>query len=389
MALSKELIEKWGGGTVILSPRDLKRAQMLKFSNELKRINGKLVLDPQFYLPRANHQKLTAHSFWPNNFNTVSFTRDGVSRMLQTIKNDYIDPLDVEFFITPSMFSSDIDDDWYNLHELLIDNTLRIIENRDIYHTLSLSSDLLRDEGKIHTLLEYLENWDVKGYYVVAEPYKNSYLVEDPVWITNLLDLCAGIKRLGKKVIVGYSNHQDLYLSLAKVDAIATGTFLNTRRFNPAKFRQAEEDQFSRKTTWYYCPQALSEYQIPFLDMAHRVGVLDRLRPDAAYQSSFADMLFSGAQPTSTNFSERFAFRHYIQCLKYQVETISRSTYIETKTALKIQLETAISLTSHFREMGIRGKDRDFLNVAEVNLAAIDQFHHLRGMIFEQVWDSL
>ena len=74
----------------------------------------------------------------------------------------------------------------------------------------------------------------------------------------------------------------------------------------------------SRRALWYYCPQALSEYKIQFLDIARRVGVLDMMRPDASLGSTYADQLFSGAMPTSIDWGEPRSFRHYLACLHAQ-----------------------------------------------------------------------
>jgi hypothetical protein len=44
---SRSLISEWGGGTVILSPRDLKDDQLSRFSKAVNRIpNGAVMLDP-------------------------------------------------------------------------------------------------------------------------------------------------------------------------------------------------------------------------------------------------------------------------------------------------------------------------------------------------------
>ena len=58
MGHAKELIKKWHGGTVILSPRDMTLLQMEKFSKEIKNNGGEILIDPQFYIPRADHEKL-------------------------------------------------------------------------------------------------------------------------------------------------------------------------------------------------------------------------------------------------------------------------------------------------------------------------------------------
>jgi hypothetical protein len=69
----RSLIREWGGGTVILSPRDLTDEQLRRLSRELRSLGGKVLLDPQFYLPHADHQRLCSHSYWPNDYESMGF----------------------------------------------------------------------------------------------------------------------------------------------------------------------------------------------------------------------------------------------------------------------------------------------------------------------------
>src|SRR5208283_3002551 len=67
----RSLLSRWQGGTVILSPRDLTDEQLVRFSSSLTSIsNSRLLLDPQFYLPHANHDRLCSHDYWPGNYQT-------------------------------------------------------------------------------------------------------------------------------------------------------------------------------------------------------------------------------------------------------------------------------------------------------------------------------
>ncbi len=68
-----------------------------------------------------------------------------------------------------------------------------------------------------------------------------------------------------------------LIASVAKVDAIASGTWMNLRSFPPAKFRASYDDEIKQRAIWYYCPQALSEYKLFYLDIAKKLGKLTLL----------------------------------------------------------------------------------------------------------------
>jgi hypothetical protein len=190
-------------------------------------------------------------------------------------------------------------------------------------------------------------------------------------------------------VIVGYSTHQSLLVALTKVDAICAGTWLKTRTFPLGDFNNLDDQENGRRSTWYYCPQALTEYQIGFLDIAHRIGILDILKTSENFGSPYSDTLFSGAQPSTVNFSEHDAFQHYLHCLSIQCTDVSKKTYDETMKYLRMIFETALEITSLCRSHGVRGKHRDFSDVAETNISLLDAFDSLRGMIYRHRWNSL
>ncbi len=388
MTLSQDLIQSWGGGTVILSPRDLELEQMVRLKSVLSQHNGSVVIDPQFYIPRSDHERLTAHAFWPDEYQTSFFSRPQIERMLRSLYSDYITPLNADFFILPSLRSSSIDDDWYNYNSEVVDIAQSLSTGKALYVTLCLSSEVLVSEDAIHQLIEYISTWDVAGFYLVPEPPSNSYLVDDPNWLLNLADLSAAIKLLNRKVVVGYSNHQMLLLAVCNVDALASGTWLNVRSFSEARFRSAQ-DAISRRSKWYYCPQAMSEYQIPILDLARRLGLLDDIKTEPNFGSAYADILFSGALPSSTNYLERDSFKHYLQCFRHQALTSVSDSYHATRDNLRLQLEAARDLTGLIQANGINGRDRDFANVVDSTISALLAFDTLLGLRIEHGWAQM
>lgn len=381
-----ELIAKWKEGTAIISPRDMNYNAIKKFAQEVKAINGKVLFDPQFYLPRADHEGLLNHSYWPKDYSTQEFTDTNLTTMINEIWKNYNKEIGTDAFILPGCYAEEITDSWFEYQEKIIDISKAIDTDRPIFATIALSEAVLNTEDQLHTLLARVEEWSIDGFYVIADHTSNPYLVDNPNWLANLMDLTVGMKLLGKTVIVGYCNHQNICLALSKVDAIASGTFLNVRKFSLSKFRASDEDSISRRSVWYYSPQTLSEFQLQFLDLAHRQKILDILKVDPSFDSTFSEVLFSGAKPTDTAFSEKPAFRHYLQCLKLQVEQASRNSYEETYDGLIIQLATAEKILSELKKKGIRGKYRDFGDIIDVNTGALAFFNNIRGFALKQNW---
>ena len=386
MAHCRHLVERWEGATVILSPRDLRGEQIQRLGSQIVEKGGRSLLDPQFFEPRATHHRLVNHDYWPDDFATSML--DGGSALVDLLQRLLAlnDSACADRFVVPGLYGERVDDDWLAVQSTVIDEAANLVTDRPRIATLCLSAEALRFEDQIEMALNAAEAWDVGGVYIVPEHPGAQYLVDDPMWLGNLLILCAGLKLQDKDVLLGYCSHQMLCLATARVDAIASGTWRNVRLFAREKFHEAQPGEIRRKATWYYCPQALSEFKVPFLDMAHRHGALDSLRPDVDLESDYADVLFSGAQPTSTDYSEQQSHRHYLQCLHRQCSLASRGSYRETFEAHLALLDEAQAEINGLHRLGVRGQDRDFGNFIVVNRSALSALDDARGLVLERVW---
>lgn len=254
--------------------------------------------------------------------------------------------------------------------------------------TIALSADAVRDEDQIASLLERAARWNVDGYYLVCEHPNGNYLVDDPSWLANVLDLTAGLRLQGASVIIGYCNHQMLIAATAKATAIASGTWMNVRAFPPAKF-QTHEEEVRKRAVWYYCPQALSEYKVPFMDIARTQGVLNLMAPAANYDSGMVGNLFAGTQPSTVGFGEQSAFRHYLLSLAKQVQNAEASTHNQTIAAHSNTLDTAEALLSTLHSSSIRGQQRDFSDVLDTNRAALVVLNFRHDAMLRRNWNNL
>ena len=142
----------------------------------------------------------------------------------------------------------------------------------------------------------------------------------------------------------------------------------------------------SRRATWFYCPQALSEYKLPFLDLALTAGVLNQMRPDPALGSTFADPLFQGVSPSSVSWGEQDAFRHYLTCLRSQAAQIRRTSFRDALSDNMQLLSRAETLLGNLRRQGVLGQDRDFSTIVDVNRAALTRFTAARGQQLDRNW---
>ena len=83
--LCKDLIPLLQRPSIILSPRDLSDEQIVAYSKEFVALGGRTLIDPQLYAPRSDNERLTKHSYWPQNFSTGLFTDVNSLKTLEQI----------------------------------------------------------------------------------------------------------------------------------------------------------------------------------------------------------------------------------------------------------------------------------------------------------------
>lgn len=390
MEHSRILLETCNGGGVILSPRDMNYSQMQNLARDICNAGGTVYLDPQFYLPHADHARLVSHTFWPADYESGGFwTGPAVVHLLQELRR-MNDELDCTRYILPGVHAEAFDEHWLMRQRAIISgvNTMGI-DQRDLFATVALGAEVVRNIQQVSEVLEEGRSWNVGGVYLVCEHPNGDYLVQDAIWVANVLELTAGFRLQGKQVILGYCNHQMLAAASAGANAIASGTWMNVRSFPPEKFRSAYEEEVRRKTTWYYCPQSLSEYKIPTLDIAMLQGVLHEMAPPPELGSDYADILFQGAQPSTVGFGESMAFRHYLKSLHGQVAAARQATFQETVAMHEQILDSAEELLTRLHAAGVRGQLRDFRECVEANRAAITVLQGNRGPMLRRQWNRL
>lgn len=386
MGHARELLSQWGGGGVILSPRDLDQSQLLRVARESQKAHAEVLLDPQCYAHDADHGRLVAHNYWKmfRSTSTNALVAGGFTSVLQELAA-LAQQLGVRRHILPGMLAATVDDDWLDLHEDIVRSARTCFSGEPVLATVALSCAALCDERQVESVVERAAQWNVDGYYVVAET-PGPYLVDNPVWVANLLILVSGLQLTGRPVVVGYCNHQMLCLASAGASIIASGTWLNVRAFPPDKFYVADSDDISRRTIWYYCPQSLSEYKINFLDIALRGGQLNAMKPDPALNSRYADPLFAGPQPTSVQWGEQNSFRHYLTCLRSQTRMSRLPMFQATMDTHRRLLDGAEAMLRQLRANGVLGGDRDFMQHIDVNRSALTVLDNARGPLLRRKW---
>lgn len=387
---SRDLLERWGAGTVILSPRDLAPSQLLRFSREIRDRSGAVLLDPQTYIPHEAHFRLESYDYWPGCSGVCDVDpatwHSTVARLIELNRL-----LGAAHIILPGVICSGPSDfgNWR-------DQLLRVADAADAlgvidtsFVTVALGRGMLADSDCIHDVLDALDEVAFKGSYIVLEHPAAEYLVTDPGWLSNALDLAAGCALRGGPVIVGYCSQQMLVFGAAGVSAIASGTWGNLRHFGLERFRNPEAGD-KQRTIWYYSPPALSEYKVTFLDVAARTGSLQRLHPSPAYPSTDGERLFTAPKPTSAAFSYGESFRHYLTCMRHQARMVAGQSYSDTHDRLVSAFDDALSVANEVSQLGVKGQHKQLkADACDATTAALAVLRADRMPVLSRAWPDL
>ena len=105
--------------------------------------------------------------------------------------------------------------------------------------------------------------------------------------------------------------------------------------------------------------------------------------------NGYVDLLFSGALPSSTAFTETMAFKHYLNCVRVQMKNVSKKTYKETVTTHEVMLENALRRIEYMEKQGVYAQTRSFKDMVDVNRSALQRLDAIRGFQLKQEWSNL
>jgi hypothetical protein len=165
------------------------------------------------------------------------------------------------------------------------------------------------------------------------------------------------------------------------IEAIASGNWMNTRSFTFDKFKSDTGD-IKRHKLWYYAPSLLTEYSIPYLDIAHRGKLLKLLDCRQVVADTPASLLFDSQQkPSAVGYNLSDSFVHYLLSLDAQVKKCEVNGKYDAKRDYQMEmLQTAKQSLSLLLKYRINGQNRDFFEILNVNETALTMFDKEFGM---------
>ncbi|WEV58864.1 hypothetical protein OZX67_08765 [Bifidobacterium sp. ESL0728] len=407
-SVTSDLFDAIGPKPVILSPRNVRvpaghqnaedylarDASQLRYHRKGSEKTNDIYIDPQLFSVSRPSKQIARFKYWNTNNEDLATNYEDTVEHLITLNQ----MCGTSGIILPGSTTAQINQDWMNLEHRIIDtahnksNKENLQPEKPLFATVALKADVIKDANAIDNMVNAIEGWDVKGIYLVCEHPNNAYLTDQPLWLLNLMNLVAGIKRAHKTVFVGYASHQMLILALAKCDYLFAGNFLNVRRFDTSTFEDKDNDKPSRRSTWYYAPQTLSEFKVITLDLVRQSSNADSLLSllDSPYpEDTFIRELFGKAMPSDTAYNESSSFKHYLLCLSKQCEEMTLGSYNQTFDSYNLRLKTAESAISGLREYGIYDPDRNYAYSLPATYQALAAFDKGMGEAMRFSWNTI
>jgi hypothetical protein len=318
--LTAENIKKGHADGAILSPADYERSKNLEISRTIRQYGGKVLFDPQFYIPRTDRPDLSSYDYFKE-YGGDDFDTSGVSSEYSELCRQILniqDALKVDAYISPARFLDTFSDQKINEWEELTGAFLRIAEQegRDIpvFASLPIYYKSLIDTEQRSNLLNRITQMDPDGFYVSVEfEREERHPLTGSSNVYSLLELLHKLKKNRYEVLVGHT-HQIAHLFFGiGVDAFASGHYQNLRAFDTRRWDPEDEQGGGRIVIKYYSDKLLNELRVdPELDLMYQKDDfdLDQVRTSSPYD---VDLFDSSVPPSAAGWKFRdAAWDHYI-----------------------------------------------------------------------------
>jgi len=93
--------------------------------------------------------------------------------------------------------------------------------------------------------------------------------------------------------------------------------------------------------------------------------------------------------PSATGFNETDAFKHYLCCLKHQIDILNKPSYKDAFESYEMLLNTAEREIERLEKGGVFAQTRSFRNFIDINRAAITQLDKNHGFSLGMAWKSM
>lgn len=378
-------LKSWGGGTAILSPRDMNPSQVKGYADAVNSIkNCSVLLDPQCYSKESTHPRLHSHGYWPKDFSTKTMT-DATSLqnlLLKLLKIN--EDIEAKEMILPLQVLRDTSMTTKRRLQAIVEAADSLKGAPPYRVSIPVGVDILKDTDNTSELIELLRGIPLKRIYFVAEREGASYWVEDSTWIENVLHLCADFRMRGIDTILGHGNPQMLVVAATGCRSVATGTWSNVRSFSLKRLNLPEESAL-RTTQWLYVDGALAEIKKKTVAKAYENGKLKFISKYVTPTSPQIKALMKSGDASGI-LTRTVSFLHYLEAMRMQADAVPDDSFTSAYSAVEGMFSNASAATEELLKNGISGENRDPTRMINASVAALKSFRSKRGAVLLRSW---
>ena len=310
------------GHGIIFSPVHLEYKRMIDISQSIKNDS---ILDPQFYIPNSQKNKLNSYPFFPekklDGFSTSAYHAIS-SEIAQEciefqIKQDYF------ALIIPARYYSEMITDYIDKQaRFTVDAFLKIINDlkvrKKVFLTLPLTISMILDTKYRLSLLNWITSYStIDGIYLLVNFDENRKQILDYNKLLEYLKFIKEIKNTGLELITGYNNTEGLLLTLLDVDYITMGAYENTRKFSVDKFLDAEGDRRGPVARLYF-PNLLNwvKFNSIIEIKSQHVEIWRKIYTPTEYMDNVIEL------NTAPHFTQPALYKHYFKLIEHQYQEL-------------------------------------------------------------------
>lgn len=322
---------------VILSP---KSEMPQNLETYIKNVNDNIevLLDPQFYLCAfegdINIGKLDKYSFYPNSI--INKKVLSMPKNIHKIVEDnvvYQRYCGLKTIVSPNIFFDSFDSRMSQIALSLANETIEYCNNEDVLISLCVNEAAFKNFDDVKDFLDIISLFDVSGFYVIIERNlnKNPSLIDSET-MSNILYFLYNLSTINMyKVILGYGDYIGIPLYVTGIEAIATGWYENSRRFDRENFYP--KDGMRRPNKRYYTNQLFNSLLLlPEIQMIQAQNMLGKILSNTHYDSYMYNDLSGGQWTESISCLSRWeAIKQIIDAIDYEENVIDKIDYMRDK----------------------------------------------------------
>lgn len=276
---------------VILSPKAETPDNLENYMCKISKYEVEILLDPQFYLlafeGNISIGKLEKYPFYPKDVINKKYL--SIPNNIHNIIKNYIDyqnKLGFKKIISPNIFFDSFDSRLSQIALSLANEAINYAD-KDLLISICVNESAFHNFNDVCDFLDILSLFEVEGFYIIIERNKNDNnpnLIDSEI-LCNMMYFLYNLSEINMyKVILGYSDYIGILLYTTGIEAIATGWYENTRRFDRKNFYK--KDAMRRPSKRYYSNKIFNALLLtPEIAMIQNNGSLGKILSHSKYDA--------------------------------------------------------------------------------------------------------